>query len=69
MGSWLHRQQSGKQVSTGGIADELISTLTATISVPMNEKAAWVMTAHQPRNCPSTPGISAYCVKGPGFFQ
>jgi len=35
----------------------------------MKEKAAWVMTAHQARNLPLFPGISANCVKGPGFFQ
>ena len=43
--------------------------LTATISVPMKEKAAWEATLHHPTNLPVAPGMSLYWTNGPGFFQ
>ena len=43
--------------------------LTATISVPRKEKAAWVKTAQKPRKRPFAPAMPLYWTNGPGFFQ
>ena len=56
-------------ISTSRPEMAMDATLTATISVPMKEKAAAETTLHHPTNLPVAPGMSLYWTNGPGCFQ
>jgi hypothetical protein len=61
----IYYRYNGTEVDHRGI----YKVLTATISVPINEKAACDKTVQKPQNRPSAPAMPSNWTNGPGFFQ